>query len=88
LTYSLAAELAPDVRVNAVHPGYIETAMLTEDVPLIDTAAEKTLEQQVPMGRLGRPEEVADATVYLASDLASYVTGESLVVDGGNVNIV
>jgi NAD(P)-dependent dehydrogenase (short-subunit alcohol dehydrogenase family) len=87
LTYSLAAELGPEgVRVNAIHPGYIETAMLTEDVPRIGTDAQATLEKRVPMDRLGRTEDVAGAAVYLASDLASYVNGESLVVDGGNVS--
>jgi NAD(P)-dependent dehydrogenase (short-subunit alcohol dehydrogenase family) len=87
LTYSLAAELGPEgVRVNAIHPGYIETAMLTEDVPLIGTDAQESLEERVPQGRLGVPEDVAGAAVYLASDLADYVNGESLVVDGGNVS--
>jgi NAD(P)-dependent dehydrogenase (short-subunit alcohol dehydrogenase family) len=89
LTYSLAAELGSEgVRVNAIHPGYIETAMLTEDVPLIGTDAQETLERQIPQGRLGAPEDVAGAAVYLASDLADYVNGESLVVDGGNVSTV
>jgi len=87
LTYSLAAELGPEgVRVNAIHPGYIETAMLAEDVPLVGTDAQTTLEERVPQGRLGEPEDVAGAAVYLASDLAGYVNGESLVVDGGNVS--
>jgi NAD(P)-dependent dehydrogenase (short-subunit alcohol dehydrogenase family) len=89
LTYSLAAELGPEgVRVNAIHPGYIETAMLTDDVPLIGTDAQAALEEQVPQDRLGQPEDVAGAAVYLASDLADYVNGESLVVDGGNVSTV
>ena len=89
LTYSLAAELGPEgVRVNAIHPGYIETAMLTEDVALAGGDARETLEERVPQGRLGRPEDVAGAAVYLASDLADYINGESLVVDGGNVSTV
>ncbi|WP_276258910.1 SDR family oxidoreductase [Haloglomus litoreum] len=89
LTYSLAAELGPEgVRVNAIHPGYIQTAMLTEDVPLVGTDAQATLEERIPQGRLGTPEDVAGAAVYLASDLAGYVNGESLVVDGGNVSTV
>jgi len=89
LTYSLAAELGPEgIRVNAIHPGYIETAMLTEDVPRLGTDARATLEERVPQSRLGRPEDVAGAAVYLASDLADYVNGESLVVDGGNVSTV
>jgi len=89
LTYSLAAELGPEgIRVNAIHPGYIETAMLTEDVPRLGTDAQATLEERVPQSRLGRPEDVAGAAVYLASDLAGYVNGESLVVDGGNISTV
>jgi NAD(P)-dependent dehydrogenase (short-subunit alcohol dehydrogenase family) len=89
LTYSLAAELAPEgVRVNAIHPGYTETAMLTEDVPLAAPDARETLEERIPQGRLGTPDDVAGAAVYLASDLAGYVNGESLVVDGGNVSTV
>lgn len=89
LTYSLAAELGPEgVRVNAIHPGYIETAMLTDDVPLVGSDAQATLEERVPQGRLGQPEDVAGAAVYLASELAGYVNGESLVVDGGNVSTV
>jgi NAD(P)-dependent dehydrogenase (short-subunit alcohol dehydrogenase family) len=88
LTYAMAAELAPEIRVNAIHPGYIRTEMLSEDVPLAGTKAEETLRERIPMDRLGRPAEVANAAVFLASDLASYVTGESLVVDGGNLNTV
>lgn len=84
MTYSLAGALGPQgVRVNAIHPGIIETEMTTEDVPIVGTeAGEKTL-QTVPLRRYGQPEDVAGAAVYLASDLASYVNGESLVVDGG-----
>ena len=84
LTYSLAAKLGPDgVRVNAIHPGLIETAMTTEDVPIFGTEAEEQFLQMVPSGRGGTPEDVADAALYLASDLSDYVNGESLVVDGG-----
>ena len=84
LTYSLAAKLGPDgVRVNAIHPGLIETAMTTDDVPIFGTEAEEQFLQMVPSGRGGTPEDVADAALYLASDLSDYVNGESLVVDGG-----
>jgi len=84
LTYSLADELgAEGIRVNAIHPGVIETALTEEDIPL---SAEK-LAQMTPLGRPGQPEDVAGAAVYLASDkLAGYVNGESLVVDGGQSN--
>lgn len=87
LTYALADELGPgDVRVNAIHPGIIDTAMTAEDVPLVDGEAGDALVEQIPSGRFGEPEDVADAALYLASDLADYVTGESLVVDGGLTN--
>lgn len=80
LTKSLARELAPrNVRVNAVSPGFIETDM-TAALP--ETARERIL-TQVPLARLGRPEEVAAAVAFLASDAASYITGEVLRVNGG-----
>ncbi|MCO8255044.1 SDR family oxidoreductase [Haladaptatus sp. AB618] len=87
LTYSLAAELGADgIRVNAIHPGVIETAMTTEDVPTIGTESGEQMRQSIPLGRFGTPDDIADTALYLASDLASYVTGESIIVDGGMVN--
>ncbi|NUE02199.1 SDR family oxidoreductase [Halorubraceae archaeon YAN] len=84
LTYSLAAKLGPDgVRVNSIHPGLIETAMTTDDVAIFGTEAEEGYVSTIPSRRAGQPEDVADAALYLASDLADYVNGESLVVDGG-----
>jgi 3-oxoacyl-[acyl-carrier protein] reductase len=80
LTKSLARELSSrGVRVNALAPGFIDTAM-TEKIT--DEVKEK-LKTTIPLGRTGRPEEVAAAALYLCSDLASYVTGEVLKVDGG-----
>ncbi|RYB93064.1 SDR family oxidoreductase [Nocardioides oleivorans] len=80
LTYSLAASLGPrGIRVNAVHPGVIETAMTRQDTRLADEPG-----TSVPLGRLGVPNDVADAIVYLASPLAAYTTGTSLFVDGGS----
>jgi NAD(P)-dependent dehydrogenase (short-subunit alcohol dehydrogenase family) len=87
MTYALAAHLGPQgVRVNVVHPGLIETAMTTDDVPIFGTEAEEAYAQGIPSGRTGRPEDIADAALYLASDLSDYVNGESLVVDGGMSN--
>ena len=79
LTKSLARELGPDnIRVNAVAPGVIYTDMM-KDVPeeLI-----KPVIAGIPLGRIGMPEDIANAFLFLASDLASYVTGEVLSVDG------
>lgn len=87
MTYALAAKLGEDgIRVNAIHPGLIETKMTTEDVPIFGTQSEEEFMQGIPLGRGGQPEDVADAALYLASDLSSYVTGESVVVDGGMTN--
>lgn len=87
LTYSTADALGPDgIRVNAIHPGVIETAMTTEDVPIVGTEEGEAYLETIPSRRFGNPEDVADAALFLASDLSSYVNGESLVVDGGMTN--
>ncbi|WP_459887188.1 SDR family oxidoreductase [Halostagnicola bangensis] len=87
LTYAMAANLGPEgIRVNVIHPGLIETMMTTEDVEIMGTEAEEGFVQGIPSRRAGQPEDVADAALYLASDLSGYVNGESLVVDGGMTN--
>jgi NAD(P)-dependent dehydrogenase (short-subunit alcohol dehydrogenase family) len=76
-------ELAPrHLRVNAVAPGLIDTPMTRE---LFGDAArlEARVREKVPLGRAGTPEDVAEAVVFLASAEAAYITGETLVVDGG-----
>ncbi|MDE7366259.1 MAG: SDR family oxidoreductase [Lachnospiraceae bacterium] len=79
MTISLARELAPDnIRVNAVAPGVTKTDMVAA-LPEQMVAA---ISAKIPLGRPGEPEDVANAFVYLASDMASYVTGEILSVDG------
>ncbi|WP_152042271.1 SDR family NAD(P)-dependent oxidoreductase [Salinigranum salinum] len=86
-SYALASELGPDgVRVNVVHPGVIETEMTREDSPIVGTEEGEQLKATVPLRRFGNPEEVAGVCLFLASDLSSYVTAESIVVDGGNLN--
>ena len=79
MTKSLARELARDnIRVNAVAPGVINTDM----VKVLPDEIIKPLIATIPLGRIGEPEDVANAFLYLASDMASYVTGEILSVDG------
>lgn len=79
MTLSLARELAKDhIRVNAVAPGVTKTDMVASLPPQMV----ERISAQIPLGRPGDPEEVADAFLYLASDMASYVTGEILSVDG------
>lgn len=90
ITESMAAELAPHgIRVNAVCPGQVDTEMLDQLLaeragPGGDPAGERArMAARVPLGRLASVREIADAYVYLASDLAAYVTGQRIVVDGG-----
>lgn len=85
LTYSLAHKLGEhEIRVNAIHPGGIQT-MIGGETTDPEAAAEQAQQftQMVPLGRYGQPDDIAGAATFLASDLAAYVTGESLVVDGG-----
>jgi NAD(P)-dependent dehydrogenase (short-subunit alcohol dehydrogenase family) len=80
LTYALARDLAPrGVRVNAVHPGAVDTSMMRVDDPVLTDPEARSA---FPLGRPARPGDVAGAVVYLCSDLAGYVSGASLTVDG------
>lgn len=80
LTKSLSRELAPrGIRVNAVAPGVTRTDMVAN----LPEAMIKPLVARIPIGRVGEPDEVADAFLFLASDMASYITGAVLPVDGG-----
>ena len=80
LTRTLALEgAAKGVRVNSIGPGYIDTPLLS----LLDDATKQFLIGLHPLGRLGRPEEVANAALFLMSDEASFITGANLMVDGG-----
>jgi 3-oxoacyl-[acyl-carrier protein] reductase len=81
MTRSLALAMAPEVRVNAVAPGWVETDMTREEHS--DPAAYRRIRDATPLRRWGRPEDVAAAILFLASDMARFVTGEVLIVDGG-----
>jgi NAD(P)-dependent dehydrogenase (short-subunit alcohol dehydrogenase family) len=84
LTRTASLECAPfGVRVNSVHPGFIDSRMLTDIVHNLGAPDAETLIPAVPLGRLGSVDDVANAVAFLASDDSSYMTGHSLVVDGG-----
>jgi NAD(P)-dependent dehydrogenase (short-subunit alcohol dehydrogenase family) len=83
-TKSAALEYAArGIRINAVCPGTINTPMVDQMVASGQGEALKAIVKSIPMGRVGRPEEIADAVLWLSSDAASYVTGQSISVDGG-----
>ena len=82
MTKALAKEVAPSgITVNAVSPGIIKTDMLSS---FSDEELEE-MRNEVPLGRLGTPEDVAEAVAFLAGDKASYITGQVLSVNGGIV---
>lgn len=79
LTKTLAAELAPGVRVNAIAPGLVKTDMARA----LWEPGEERIAASMPLGRLGEPADIANAALFLASDRAAWITGHTLVVDGG-----
>ncbi len=84
MTQAVAKELAESgVRVNTIAPGWIATDL--NAVMWQDESTRRTMEQMIPMGRLGRPEEIVGPAIFLASDASSFVTGTTLVVDGGQI---
>ena len=80
LTKQLAVELGPKVRVNAICPGLVRTQFARA---LWEGEGEGHVARRNPLGRIGEPEDIAGTALYLASDLAEWVTGESILVDGG-----
>jgi 3alpha(or 20beta)-hydroxysteroid dehydrogenase len=83
LTKAAALDLAPDVRVNSLHPGWVDTPMVRDKNKQTDEEYLASLRPVVPMARAAHPDELARAALFLASDLSSYVTGSELLVDGG-----
>jgi len=82
LCRGLTRELAPHgIRTNLVHPSLIDTELLRARHP--DPQVRERLASEVPLGRLGRPDDIANLVAFLASDLADYITGQSIFVDGG-----
>jgi len=81
MTRQLAQELAPGVRVNALAPGIVKTRLATA----LFAEDEAAVAARHPLGRLGVPEDVAQAALFLASDAAAWITGETLVIDGGSL---
>jgi 3-oxoacyl-[acyl-carrier protein] reductase len=79
LTKTLARTLAPQVRVNAVAPAFVDTALNVH----LTVEQREQIAGQIPLGRFAEPEEIARAVVFLASPRAAYITGQTLVVDGG-----
>ena len=82
MTEALAAEMAPyNIRVNAIAPGAIDTPMA--DASKMDPVALQGTLSRIPLKRMGKPEEIANTVLFLASDASSYITGATVVVDGG-----
>src|SRR5438128_6443920 len=88
LTKAMAVDHGPqNIRVNCICPGDTDTAMLRSEAQQMGEREDRFLAESArrPLGRLGKPEEIAQAALYLASDAASFVTGAALVVDGGGL---
>ena len=83
MTQCLALELAPKIRVNTIIPGLIVTEETEQRFRLDDVAVRRTREDTVPLRRLGQPEDIADAVMLMLADQARFITGQKVVVDGG-----
>jgi len=84
LTRQLAGELGPDIRVNAISPGLVRTRFARA----LWEPLEASLAKRLPLGRIGEPEDIGEVVAFLASDAARWITGENIVVDGGNRSAV
>ena len=83
MTQCLALELAPRVRVNTIVPGLVETEETSERLRLRDPVVRRQREEAIPMQRLGQAEDVADAVMLMLANGSAFITGQKLVVDGG-----
>lgn len=83
LTLTLSIELAPHVRVNGIAPGYVPTEVMLNALRTDVPALEKMAEKRIPLRRLGTPDDMASAAIYLASEAGGWVTGQILTVAGG-----
>ncbi|BBZ23541.1 SDR family oxidoreductase [Mycolicibacter hiberniae] len=81
ITKQLALELSPGIRVNAICPGVVRTRL----AEVLWKEHEQDLAATMPLGRIGEPVDVADAVMFLVSDAASWITGQTLVIDGGQI---
>ncbi|WP_433496698.1 SDR family NAD(P)-dependent oxidoreductase [Sphaerimonospora sp. CA-214678] len=84
LTKCLALELAPEIRVNCLIPGFTDTPEVVERYGLTDPERRAAVLDRIPQRRIGTAEDMADALEYLVGDASRYVTGQKLIVDGGN----
>lgn len=82
-TRAAALELAPNINVNAIAPGYIRTPGTEVKTKYIDEEAAKAFVDKSPLKRMGEPEDISKAVVFLASEDSDYITGQTLVIDGG-----
>jgi NAD(P)-dependent dehydrogenase (short-subunit alcohol dehydrogenase family) len=83
LTHALAISLGPDIRVNCISPGWIEVSEWKKQATRHKPELTEQDHKQHPVGRVGKPEDVASLAVYLASPEATFITGENFVIDGG-----
>ena len=83
LTMTLALELAPDVRVNGIAPGYVPTEVMMTALETDEAALEQMAQTRIPLRRLGTPDDIGAAALYLASDAGGWVSGQTITVSGG-----
>jgi len=83
LTKTMSLELAPDVRVNGISPGFVPTEVMMTALDTDEEQLEQMAEKRIPLKRLGTPDDMGSTAVYLASDAGSWMTGQTLIVAGG-----